>query len=124
MPISESVPLRGFAMLLTQIDEGRLHAELSDELKRVSSELHRWAVNNGGLAKGSVSLTLVMAADANDTITIRGEVKTKTPPEPKGRTVTWLGPDNELHLSNPKQLKLGVREVPAPAPTREVEGKR
>jgi hypothetical protein len=114
----ENVPLRGFAQLIAALDDGRLHSELSDETKRVASELYRWAGNNGGKAKGRLTLTLDMTADSNDTITIVGKVATKTPPEPSGRTITWLGPDNQLHLSNPKQLKLGMREV-APLPKRE-----
>ena len=107
-------PPRTFAALLTALDEGRLHGELSDTLDELAAELHRWAASNGGKAKGELNLKLLFEAASDNTITIVGKVTSKSPPEPAGRTITWLGPDNKLHLSNPRQLKLGVREVPPP----------
>jgi hypothetical protein len=105
---------RSFAVLLTQIDDGSLHAELSEELRKVARELADYSANHGGKAKGSIIITLGLTADTDNTVSIVGDVKTKTPKAVRPRTITWIDPAGNLVLSNPKQLKLGVREVPAP----------
>jgi hypothetical protein len=114
MPADQPPPPRTFGALLAALDEGRLHSELTETLDEVAAELYRWAVNNGGKAKGEMSLKLSFEAASDNTIVIVGKVTHKTPPEPTGRTIVWLGSDSKLHLANPRQLKLGVREVPAP----------
>jgi hypothetical protein len=118
---NDDLGARSFAHLLTQIDDGSLHAELSEELRRCARELADYSANHGGKAKGKLVISLNLTADTDNTVSIVGDVTAKLPKTVRPRTITWLDPAGNLVLSNPKQLQLGVREVPPPAPTRVVD---
>lgn len=115
---------RSFAHLLTQVDDGRLHAELSEELRRTAKDLADYSATHGGKAKGSITLVLSLTADRDGTVSLVGDVNRKVPKSTPARTITWLDPAGNLVLSNPKQMQLGVREVPAPAPVRTIEAEK
>lgn len=108
---------RNFAALLTKIDDGSLHAELGEEMRRVARELADYCGTHHCKARGSLTIVLNLTADTDNTVSIVGDVKSKVPKTVRARTITWIDPKGNLVLSNPRQLDLGVREVPpAPAP--------
>lgn len=113
---------RSFAHLLTQIDNGQLHAELSEEVRSVAKALVEHSKAHGREAKGSLTIVLRLTADKDESVEIVGDVSTKLPKVTRARTITWLDKDGQLVLTNPKQLAFqGVREVPSAGPTRSIE---
>ncbi len=110
---------RGFAVLVQQIDDGMLHAELSEVVQEISGELSKHAINTGGVAKGSITLTLNLSAKANGTVSVEADVKTKRPKAKRPGSVFWLTAGDNLSPENPRQTKLPLREVPR-AEAREV----
>jgi hypothetical protein len=106
---------KGFVVTLGQIDDGCLHAEASEELQRALGELHRHAINTDKDAKGAVTVVVNLKVSPNATVSAHGEVKVKLPKPSRGSTTFFLTKSNNLSLENPKQLQLGLREVP-PAP--------
>ena len=103
---------RSFAVMLQSIDEGSLHTELSDSLQKMNGELHDLAVSAGGKAKGTLTLTLNVAVEANGIVSLDSDVKTKVPKPKRARAVFWLTKGNNLSPENPRQQRLPLREVP------------
>lgn len=106
---------RGFAVLLGQIDDGALHAEISEVVQEVAKTLTAGVDNFGVDQKGSVTLTLKLKARKDGTILIEGDVKKKVPELRRGTGLFWLSPGGNLSPENPRQQKLPLRAVEAPA---------
>jgi len=111
---SESKGPRGFAVLIQQVDEGSLHAELSTAMQELAVRLNEHANRFHRDAKGEMTLTLGMSVDAKGVVALTGSVKTKLPKAPKVSSQFWLTTEGNLTLENPRQQKLALREVPAP----------
>lgn len=107
---------RSFAVTLQQIGEGTLHSELSKQLQALVSDCTNYASLYEVKGKGSLTLTIALAADPNGTVTVAGEVKTKAPKmKPRG-SIFWATKGNNLSPENPRQGKLpGIREVAPPS---------
>lgn len=103
---------RGFAVLVQQIDDGVLHAELSEAVQEITSKLAEQAGHTGLTAKGALTLTLGFAAKKNGTVDIVADVKTKMPKPVRGGSVFWVTDGGNLSPSNPRQQRLPLREVP------------
>lgn len=106
---------RGFAVLLQQVEEGALHAELSDELRDVCRDLHRMAKNYEQKAKGSLTLVLELVADPSGILTVKPSVTKKIPKAKRSGSAFWITGGGNLSVENPRQPRLPIREVPAPA---------
>ncbi len=107
--------VRGFAVLLQQLDEGSVHAELSEVVQRVTKELSELSDANGATAKGSITLTLSLAARSNGTVDVNADVKVKTPKPRRAASTFWATASGNLSPENPKQTRLPLREVTAAA---------
>ena len=108
---AEQEGARGFSVTLQTLDEGRVHAELSETLQKLAGELSDFA-NNFGKAKGTLTLALNLEADSNGLVAVVADIKTKSPKIPHGRSIFWLTKGNNLTPENPRQQKLPLREVP------------
>lgn len=106
---------RGFAVILQQIDDGALHAELSETIRDVCKELQDHCEKTSRDAKGRVVLTMDLAALGNGTVVINAEVTSKTPKMARPPSVFWLTKQHNLSADNPRQQKLPLQAVP-PAP--------
>lgn len=111
---------RSFAIFLQHLDDGGLHADLSDEVKRVSKELTSFVDIYGAVAKGSLTLVLSFKADRNGTIAVDGEIKTKLPKAKRAGSVFWSTAAGNLSPENPRQQRLPLRDVTVHLPPREV----
>ncbi len=111
---------RSFAVVLHQIEDGLLHAELSSQLRLVCKELERAASNYQAKAKGSLSLTLEITAEPSGIVVVKGDVKAKLPKAKRAGSPFWLTKSGNLTLEHPRQLALPVRAAPEPE-TRTVE---
>lgn len=103
---------RSFAVLLQNVDDGCLHAELGEAVQEVTKELSKVIDQGAQKAKGVLTLKLTFDARSNGTITLTGDVVTKTPKPVRGGSVFWATKGNNLSLENPRQQKLPLREVP------------
>lgn len=104
---------RGFSVLLQQIDDGSLHAELSETTQKLITELTNQADRYGTKTKGSLTVTLAFTANTKGNVEVVSEVKTKTPKEKRMPTVMFVTPGGNLSPENPRQQRLPLREVPA-----------
>lgn len=113
---------RSAAVLLQQIDDGELHAELSETIQRVSSELVEIAEHASGKASGTITLTLKLAAKSNRTVAVSAALTSKTPKVVRPGSTFWLTDGGNLSPENPRQAKLPLKPVEAPVEARELRG--
>lgn len=111
---------RSASVLLQHIDDGELHSELSETIQRVSTELVEIAEHASGKASGTITLTLKLAAKSNGTVAVSADVKSKTPKVVRPGSTFWLTDGGNLSPENPRQAKLPLKPVEAPAAAREL----
>lgn len=116
MPKTEEAPKdegpRAFAVLLQQIGDGELHDELGLRMQELVATVSQFSDRFQREGKGTLTLVLGVTALGNGTITIAGDIKTKTPSAKRAGSVFFRTPGNNLSVENPRQQKLPLREVP------------
>ncbi|MEO6575503.1 MAG: hypothetical protein ABIP89_16765 [Polyangiaceae bacterium] len=103
---------RAFGVLLTSLDDGALHAELSEEVQKVTSALVDLVEKYGVDQKGQITLVLNLKALRSGMITVTSDVRTKTPKVRRGGTAFFATKAGNLTVDHPRQEKLPLREVP------------
>lgn len=111
--------LRGFGLLIQQLEDGQLVDDLGTKLQELNTKLARQAAARGK-AKGELILKLKLSADEGGTVQIDGEITMKEPKPARQRTVLWLAKGDVLATENPRQVKLPLKEVPAARAARAV----
>lgn len=112
--------IHDIAILLNEMNDGRLRDEASRLLTELLGYLHQHALNVSGKAKGSLSLKLNFAVDNKGLVTLDGEMAVKQPKPLLGGDCFFITKRNGLSRSNPKQTQLPFRAVAAPEPPRAV----
>jgi hypothetical protein len=110
---------RSFSVLLASLEDGALHGDLSQELL----DLNRKLVNHAehyGKSKGKLTLTLQLSCERGGMVRVDSEVAVKPPKALRAPSMRWITNQCNLTAKNPRQLELGVREVPPPKAPREV----
>lgn len=96
------------------LEDGQLDAELSEVLRKMSSDMAHTAIENGGKAKGKLTISLDFALDGR-VFTIKAKHKVDVPEAKRPQSVMWSTEDGRFTPSNPQQGQLfGVREVRGP----------
>lgn len=103
---------RNFAQLISSMEDGRLHGDISDAQRDLIGDLNNIASMNRK-AKGSITITLEYAIE-DGVVEVRGDFKTKAPKLPRGKSIFFATPDNNLTRSDPKQPSLEFRDVSIP----------
>jgi hypothetical protein len=104
---------KAFGRILVELEDGQLHSDVTRELMALSRALREHAKIRGK-AKGELALTLKMACDEHEVMTISSTYKTKLPIPPRRQSIMWLTRGGNLSPSNPKQVELPLRAVEAP----------
>lgn len=102
---------------LREMRHGRSLAELSEMLAEVVA-----AVKLTGKA-GSITYKLkVSPASAGDAVTVQLEddATKKVPALPRGSSIFFVGKENQLQRTDPRQQEFAISEVTKPATTPEV----
>jgi hypothetical protein len=98
-------------MLLGDLEDGRLHTDLTTELKDVVAELEALSLRKGGASvKGSITLKLSITA-TQGVIEVVPDLASKTPKMSRQRSIFWSGKDGALVKSDPNQPDLPLRDV-------------
>ncbi|MDX6480328.1 MAG: hypothetical protein QOG85_838 [Gaiellaceae bacterium] len=105
---------RSFTRLLEQVGEGDLELELATKMQELVGSLKAFSDKFQREGKGTLTLVLNVSAHGNGTVTVAGDIKTKTPTAKRAGSVFWLTPGNNLAVENPRQQKLPLKEVPPP----------
>jgi hypothetical protein len=103
---------RSFLVFLRDIDDGTIADEASKYLHELTGKLSDLVAVYGGVAKGTLTLTVNLSALANGTVDVLADVKVKEPKPKRARSVFYLTKGRNLSPDNPRQQKLPLREVP------------
>jgi hypothetical protein len=111
--LSEAAPQpRSFATFITQLEDGRLHHDISAQMQELAEHLTIHAHTYGGKSRGKINLTLELATDDEGFFEIRAEVKVTKPKMTRSRSIMWTDAANNLVPHNPRQMDMfAVRDV-------------
>jgi hypothetical protein len=112
--------VRSFGTFIAEVEDGELHADLSRALQSLIAELHESRAVGQARATGKLSVTFDFVL-ADGVVEVRADIASKTPKRPRGRSIFWATPENNLSRRNPRQPDLPFRDVnAAPGPARTV----
>ena len=103
---------RTFAIFLAEIEDGRLHGDLTDALTDLVQSL-RDAAARTGKSVGKLDINFTLKFDG-EIIEVVADYKAKAPKLARGRSIFWATPDNNLTKRNPAQPDLPFRDVSVP----------
>lgn len=104
---------KALGKIITELEDGAFHADSTRELMALNRTLREHAKIRGK-AKGEMHITLKFECDEYEVISVNSSFKVKTPVAPRKRSIFWLTPGGNLSPTNPKQIELPIRAVPAP----------
>jgi hypothetical protein len=114
--------VRSFGIFLTQIADGEIHDQLTEDLRDLVRSIQEAAANsNGSKASGTIKLSIKLKLDrgAFDVVADHSVTKPKTR---HSLSLFWATADGMLVRNDPRQQVLpGVRDVSAP-PVRTIAG--
>ena len=96
--------------VLRQLEDGQLAADLQTELTDLCGDLSNHAAEQGGTAKGSITLKIDFSLK-DGVMNLENAITVKRPKQSRRRTVMWLTPENNLTPRNPKQQELPLVDV-------------
>lgn len=103
---------RSFTLFLQEVEDGRLHGDLSEALRDLVAQLHD-ASGQRGKSSGTLGVTFTLKLDGG-VIEVAADYKVKAPKLARGRSVFWATPENNLTRRNPAQPDLPLRDVSVP----------
>lgn len=101
-------------MLLVTLEDGQLHADLSEAVAKLCEDLSTHAAKYFRTATGSISLDLKFHVEQNGVVKIEASTNSKRPVAPRTGSLMWLDEDHRLTQKNPRQQELPLRDVSAP----------
>ncbi len=105
--------IRAFTTLVAGLEEGQLAADCTDKLEDLMRVMTR-QLEAVGKARGKFTLSLTFNMSKGGAVDIDGEIVVKEPKPLREQSTRWITEEGRLAGKNPKQLELGVREVPKP----------
>jgi hypothetical protein len=103
--------IHDLAVLLNELNEGKLRDEATRELTGLLGYLLAYALSVNKSAKGSFALKLNVSVNPKGLVTLDGEIAVKQPKALMGGDCFFLTQKNGLSRSNPKQPQLPFRAV-------------
>jgi hypothetical protein len=106
---------RAFSVLLHDLEDGALHAELSAQLRDLNRAIAEHA-EAFGKARGTLTLSLTLSVErGGGPVVVGASLASKAPRTERPNTVLWLTKGHNLTADNPRQQKLPLRDVTLPA---------
>jgi hypothetical protein len=97
------------------LEDGQFDADCYSEITQLGAALTEHAWQNGGKAKGKVTITLEFAQEGGIT-EIKSSFKVAGPVERRPKSVLWQTEDNRFTRTRPGQHQLfGIRDVSGPS---------
>ena len=102
MPAAAKPP-KSFSMFLNALENGKTHDDLSKHLQELVADMinHQMTFGNK-VVNGSLSIGLDLKLD-DGVFTVHNNIKVTKPKRPRGKSIFWATPDNNLIQENPHQ---------------------
>lgn len=105
---------RSFSVLLTSLDDGAVHTELSQKLHAMVSELRERSTLEDRKLRGEMKLHLKVDV-RKGVAEVTADVETKLPRRRREPTTVWVTKGGNLTTEVPRQERLPLRDASAPA---------
>lgn len=101
-----------FTTFFTQVDDGRLAANATEELEVLIRELRNVAQIANTKPPGRIVLTISIAAlPGGEMMNVVGAIKVAMPTRPKAQSIFWRTKENCLSAANPAQREIDFKDV-------------
>ncbi|MBN8831213.1 MAG: hypothetical protein J0G94_11495 [Sphingomonadales bacterium] len=108
------------AEFIRSLEDGQFDADCYEKLKGLSAAMNDHAWNNGGKAKGKVTITLDFIQEGT-VVEIKSAFKVVEPVDRRPKSVMWTTEDHRFTRTRPGQRELfGIRDVSGGASARDV----
>jgi len=97
---------RSFSVLLTGLDDGAVHQELSEKLQAMVVEISEQARLKDGKVRGVYTLKLSVTVDAKGVAEVAADVAVKAPPRKRSPSTVWVTKGGNLTTEVPRQEPL------------------
>lgn len=101
---------QNFFDVLRSCQRGATLEQMNDML----AELRQSVMESRGA--GSISLTLTMKPDSDNSVELDTKVSVKKPSIKRGKTIFFVAPDGSLVRNDPRQAEMPLRAVPTAIP--------
>lgn len=93
------------------LEDGQFDADCYEAIKELSAAMQEHAWNNGGKAKGKMTLTLAFTHEGGVT-EIKANFKVAQPEPRRPKSIMWATEDHRMTRTRPGQQQLfGIRDV-------------
>jgi len=100
-----------FGVLVQAIGAGELRQEMSEEVKKVVTELHNRAFEGSKKMTGTINLKMDIKVTPKGLVVWDYDISSRMQKKVRNDTPLFLG-RNGMSEDNPKQIKLNLKEVP------------
>lgn len=100
-----------FNVVLSQISGGALRDELSDTMRDALLQLEQRALGTSKVAKGTLTLKMVLAVEPNGLVCVDGDVITKLPKPLRQQDHFHLTKTGGLSRKNQRQQEFQFKEI-------------
>lgn len=104
-PMRQEGP-RSFSVLITGLDDGAVHSDVSEKLQAMVTEISEQARLKDGKVRGVFDLKLSVTVDAKGVAEVAADVTVKTPPRKRSPTTVWVTQGGNLTTEIPRQEPL------------------
>ena len=101
-PMRQEGP-RSFSVLITGLDDGAVHSDVSEKLQAMVTEISEQARLKDGKVRGVFDLKLSVTVDAKGVAEVAADVTVKTPPRKRSPTTVWVTQGGNLTTEIPRQ---------------------
>lgn len=101
---------RSFGVILSEIRDGRLLAELTSGLGQLISDVQQYG--KAGEITLKIKIKPASRGDSVDRITVSDEVNVKAPKRDRGEDFFWLSKEGAMTRNHPRQGELALRDIP------------
>lgn len=108
-PQRDPSQMNSFQQFVGQVEDGQLHADLTQAMNRLVADMQNHLINVGGTPKGKIAITFDFKLEGG-VIEVAGNYSVTAPKRVGGRSIFWVTPDNNLTGRNPKQMDM-LRDV-------------
>lgn len=102
---------RGFAHFISVLGQGEAHADISQELHKLTSELHGLAKGAGAVTKGKLTLVLSLEVKPSGEMQVGHGVKITSSKPKKATSHAWVTKGGNVTFEHPRQQSLPLRDA-------------
>ncbi len=94
--------LKSFGTLMQSLEEGQLHADLTEQITTITKALQNHVINHGGAPKAKLDVKLKFELKGG-VVQVSATTDTTLPVAPRSQSILWPDDQGNLCNQNPRQ---------------------